>query len=164
MGAHHRDPGDDGKAGSEPGKRRLQSKKEKEETAAAATLANKFKKRKGTVPFEDRRIALDRESREGGNPAPDDSQCGRITSVINIALFRAKAPAHVRIEVIRRSAKGNLTATAIPGADAQMLLHFREILQAARNHDQDVVDVRSNENWPRLKVLVPVAPYVTNLA
>jgi len=41
-----------------------------------------------------------------------------------------------------------------------MLLCFREtILQAARNHDHDIVDVRSNENWPRLKVLVPVAPY-----
>ena len=41
-----------------------------------------------------------------------------------------------------------------------MLLHFREtILQAARNHDNDIVDVRSNENWPRLKTLVPVAPY-----
>jgi len=41
-----------------------------------------------------------------------------------------------------------------------MLLHFREeILQEARNYDQDIVDARSNENWPRLKVLVPVAPY-----
>jgi len=41
-----------------------------------------------------------------------------------------------------------------------MLLHFREtISQAARNHDSDIVDVWSNENWPRLKDLLPVTPY-----
>jgi len=132
----------------------------KEKAAAAADLAKMFAKRKGPIPFEDRRIALDRQSRDGGNPAPNDLLCGRITAAVNIALFKAKAPAHVRIQTIRRSAKGNLTASATPGADAKMLLHFREtILQAARNHDHDIVDVRSNENWPRMKVLVPVAPY-----
>ena len=132
----------------------------KEQKKPVETTPPIFNKRKGPIPYEDRRIALDRQSREGGNPAPNTLQLGRITSAINIALFRAKAPAHVRIEAIRSSAKGNLTASAAPGADAKMLLHFRElILQAARSHDNDIVDVRSNENWPRLKVMVPVAPY-----
>ena len=142
------------------GWKKVTGKKEMAQEAAAMATAKLFTKRKGTVPFVDRQIALDRQSREGGNPAPNQLQLGRITSAINIALYKAKAPAHVRIKTARCSAKGNLTATATPGGDAKMLLHFREmILQAARKHDNDVVDVRSNENWPRLKVMVPVAPY-----
>ena len=114
----------------------------------------------GSRPFRRPAYRIGQTVQRRRNPAPTVLQFGRISAAINIALFKAKAPAHVRIEVIRRSAKGSLTATAIPGADAKILLHFREeILQAARNHDHDIVDVRSNENWPRLKVLVPVAPY-----
>jgi len=43
-----------------------------------------------------------------------------------------------------------------------MLLGFKEtILQAARNHDQIIVEVRANENWQRLKMYMPVAASVT---
>ena len=55
-----------------------------------------------------------------------------MTAAINIALHKANAPAHIRIEPVKRSAKGNLTAAATIGAGANMLLFFKEvILQAA---------------------------------
>jgi len=83
--------------------------------------------------------------RWGGNPAPNDLVCRRMTAAVNIALHKV-APAHVRIDPIRRSPKDNLTAAAALRADANMLLAFKEtILQAARNHDQSIVEIRANE-------------------
>ena len=79
----------------------------------------------------------------------------RITSAINIALSKAKAD---------RSSQALGQGQPYCGGhhrgrrqNARTLLET--ILQAARNHDRDIVDVRSNENWLRLKTLVPVAPY-----
>jgi len=124
----------------------------------AASLA----KRRGSTPLEDRRITLDGQSLPGGNPAPNDLGCRRMTAAINIALHRAAAPPHIRIEPVKRSAKGNLTAAAVMGADASMLLFFKEaILQTSRSHDQDIAEVRANENWQRLETFVPAARTVS---
>lgn len=117
-------------------------------------------KRKTSTPQEERRIAFTRETVSGQTHATTDVECRQITGAINVALCAAGAPAHIRIELVKRSEKGNLTAAAVIGADAAMLLHFKEvILRAARVHDRSVVDITNNENWQRLKVLVPVAPY-----
>jgi len=52
------------------------------------------------------------QSLPGSNPAPNDLACRRMTAAISTAIHKV-APPHVRIEPVRRSAKGNLTATAV---------------------------------------------------
>lgn len=65
-----------------------------------------------------------------------------MTAAINIALHKV-AQAHVRID----PSQGQLTTAASLGADANMLLVFKEIiLQAARNHDQSIAEIQANEN------------------
>jgi hypothetical protein len=46
------------------------------------------------------------------------------------------------------------------GASAAMLLRFKkEIIEAARNADRGIINVRDNESWVELKILVPYARY-----
>ena len=53
----------------------------KEQKKPVETTPPLFNKRKGPVPYEDRRIAMDRQSREGGNPAPIALQLGSVFAV-----------------------------------------------------------------------------------
>jgi len=69
-----------------------------------------------------------------------------MTAAIDIALHKV-APAHVRINPIRHSPKGT-SRRQRQWADSSMLLTSKEaILQAARNHDQSIVEIK---NWHSL--------------
>jgi len=93
-------------------------------------------------------------TRKGEPGAITLAQRGRVTNAINLALFTA-APknAHIRVEQVRCSPKGTLTVSATMGADAEMLLLFKEqILEAANRAEPSIVDVGMNEQWDKLKM------------
>jgi hypothetical protein len=55
---------------------------------------------------------------------------------------------------------GVFSTSARMGASAGMLLYFKkELIEAARKGDNTIINVRSNESWAELKILVPYAVY-----
>jgi hypothetical protein len=111
---------------------------------------------KGSIPQDERTIIFER--------TPDAPQLNWITvnqsaSHVNNSLGKV-APAHVRTEKFRVSQRGVLSTTARQGASAAILLHFKkELIEAARKGDDSIINVRSNESWMELKILVPYAVY-----
>jgi hypothetical protein len=82
-----------------------------------------------------------------------------VVANINIALSKV-APPHVRTTVGKISARGRLSTMAREGASAAMLLRFKkEIIEAARKADRGIINVRDNESWVELKILVPYVRY-----
>ena len=106
----------------------------------------------------DRRLILRRDE---SVPLPRKMD-QEIASVINRALFRQQAPAHIRIMNVRRNAKGAITAITHQNATAEMALLYRDIIiSAARTVDMGVIDVEGNESWERLKIhAVPLIRYM----
>jgi len=50
--------------------------------------------------------------------------------------------------------------TARKGVSVAMLLHFKkERIEAARRGDNSIINIRLNESWVELKLLVPYAAY-----
>jgi hypothetical protein len=92
-------------------------------------------------------------------PQLDWLTVNQVASQVNNALSRV-APAHVRTEKFQVSQRGVLSTSARMGASAAMLLHFKkELIEAARKGDPSIINVRSNESWMELKILVPYALY-----
>jgi hypothetical protein len=87
-----------------------------------------------------------------------------IASAIKRALFHQKAPAHNRIMIAKRNAKGAITAITHPNAIAEMAMQYRDIIiTPARTVDRGVMDVEENETWERLKIhAVPLVRYMGN--
>jgi len=82
-----------------------------------------------------------------------------VVAHVNIALSKV-APPHVRTTLGKISHRGRLSSMAHKGASAAMLLHFkREIIEAARKVDRGIINVRANESWVELKILVPYDRY-----
>jgi len=118
-------------------------------THANQATASDLALRKHVRPDE-RRIVFVRDS---GSALPLVDQTVEITSATNIALHLARAPGHIRIERLQKSKKGTLTAAAAKGATAGMVIKFKEtILKAIRKYDPAIVDLRTNEDWSRVKV------------
>jgi hypothetical protein len=114
---------------------------------------------KGSIPMDERVIIFERTQ---DAPQLDWVTVNQIASHVNNTLGRV-APAHIRTEKFRVSQRGMLSTTARQGASAAMLLYFKkELIEAARKGDDRIVNVRSNESWTELKILVPYAVYRDN--
>jgi len=119
------------------------------DTHANQVIASDVAIRKHVRPDE-RRIDFVRDS-ESALPLVD--QTVEINSATNIALHLARVPGHIRIERLQKSKKGTVTAAAARGTIAGMVIKFKEtILKAIRKYDPGIVDLRTNEDWSRVKV------------
>jgi len=107
---------------------------------------------KGSIPVDQRTIVF---TRRGSAGEVTMAQKARITTAINKALFvAAPTSVHVRVEFVRCSPKGTITASAAMGADAKMLMLFRkQILEAANKTEPTITDVGTNETWKKLKIM-----------
>jgi len=111
---------------------------------------------KGSIPVDERMIVFERVQ---GAPQLDWLTVNQVASHVNNALSKV-APPHVRTEKFRVSQRGVLTTTARMGVSATMLLLFKkELIEAARKGDNSIINVRSNESWMELKILVPYPVY-----
>jgi len=111
---------------------------------------------KGSIPVDERTIVFERSP---DAPQLDWLSVNQIASHVNNILSKV-APPHVRTEKFRVSQRGVLSTTARMGVSAAMLLLFKkELLEAARKGDNSIINVRSNESWVELKILVPYAAY-----
>jgi hypothetical protein len=83
-------------------------------------------------------------------------------SSINRARFHRQAPAHIRIMLARRNAKGATTSITHQYATAEMAMRSSDIfITAARSVDKGGVNVQENQSFERLKIhAVPLAQYV----
>ena len=116
---------------------------------------------KKDIRFDQKRVIF---VRDGETPLPPNLG-QEVASAVNIALHRAGAPAHIRIERMTRNAKGTNSANVTRGADADMLLLFKAVaLEAARKADAGIVDIRSSETYQRIKIArIPLNRYLDNL-
>jgi len=107
---------------------------------------------KGSIPVDQRTIVF---TRRGNASEVTMAQKARITTAINKALFAAAPTStHVRVELVRCSPRGTITASAAMGADAKMLMLFRkQVLEAANKMEPTIVDVGTNETWEKLKIM-----------
>ena len=107
---------------------------------------------KGSIPVDQRTIVF---TRKGSAGEVTMAQKARITTAINKALFAAAPTStHIRVEFVRCSPKGTITASAAMGADAKMLMLFRkQILEAANKTEPTIIDVGTNETWKKLKIM-----------
>jgi hypothetical protein len=110
----------------------------------------------GSIPVDEHWIAFERTV---GTPQISAIVAASATGFVNIALSKV-APAHVRTEAFRISDRGTLTASARMGVSAMMLLKFKkEIIQAARQADNTIINMVTCESWVELKILVPYERY-----
>jgi len=76
-----------------------------------------------------------------------------ISSEVNRALFEANVPYFVRIQGVTKNTRGCLSTITTPGATAEMLIRYREIvIKAARKVDAGIVDIETNELWEKVKM------------
>jgi hypothetical protein len=76
-----------------------------------------------------------------------------ISSEVNRALFEAKVPHFVRIQGVTKNTRGCLPMITTPGATAEMLIRYWEIvIKAARKVDAGIVDIETNKLWERVKM------------
>jgi len=74
-----------------------------------------------------------------------------ILSEVNRELFMAKVPHLICIEGVAKNTLERLSAITTPGATAEMLIRYREIvINAARKVDAGIVDIETNEPWERV--------------
>ena len=72
---------------------------------------------------------------------------------MNRALFEAKVPHFVRIQGVTRNTRGCLSTITTPGATAEMLIKYREVvIRAARRVDTGIVDIETSELCERVKM------------
>jgi len=103
----------------------------------------------GQNTMEKRRVTF---KRDNGLPLSQKKDLD-ISSEVNRALFEAKVPHFVRIHGVTKSTRGCLSTITTPGATAEMLIWYREIvIKAARKVDAGIVDIETNELWERVKM------------
>jgi hypothetical protein len=89
---------------------------------------------------------------DNGLPLPQKKDL-EISSEVNRALFEAKVPYFVCIQGVTKNTRGCLSTIMTPGATAEMLIRYREIvIKAARKVDVGIVDIETNELWERVKM------------
>jgi hypothetical protein len=99
--------------------------------------------------MEKRRVTF---KRDNGLPLSQKKDL-EISSEVNRELFEVKVPHFVHIQGVTRNTRGCLSTITTPGATADMLIKYREIvLKAAREIDAGVVDIETNEIWERVKM------------
>jgi len=117
---------------------------------------NPLEQIKGSISVDERMIVFERRP---GAEQLDWLTVNQIASHVNNVLSKV-APPHVRTEKFKVSQRGVLSTTARKGASATMLLHFKkELIEAARKGDDAIINVRSNESWVELKILVLYVAY-----
>jgi hypothetical protein len=103
----------------------------------------------GQNSMEKRRVTF---RRDNGLPLSQKKDL-EISSEVNRALFEAKVPHFVRIQGVMKNTRGCLSTITTPGATAEMLIRYREIvIKAARKVDAGIVDIETNELWERVKM------------
>jgi hypothetical protein len=103
----------------------------------------------GQNSMEKRRVTF---KRDNGLPLSQKKDL-EISSEVNRALFEAKVPHFVRIQGVTKNTRGCLSTITTPGATAEMLIRYREIvIKAARKVDAGIVDIETNELWERVKM------------
>jgi len=103
----------------------------------------------GQNSMEKRRVTF---TRDNGLPLSQKKDLD-ISSEVNRALFEAKVPHFVRIQGVTKNTRGCLSTITTPGATAEMLIQYREIvIKAARKVDAGIVDIETNEFWERVKM------------
>jgi len=103
----------------------------------------------GQNSMEKRRVTF---KRDNGLPLSQKKDLD-ISSEVNRALFEAKVPHYVRIQGVTKNTRGCLSTITTPGATAEMLIRYREIvIKAARKVDAGIVDIETNELWERVKM------------
>jgi len=103
----------------------------------------------GQNSMEKRRVTF---KRDNGLP-PSQKNDLDISSEVNRALFEAKVPYFVRIQGVTKNTRGCMSTITTPGATADMLIRYREIvIKAARKVDAGIVDIETNELWEKVKM------------
>ena len=103
----------------------------------------------GQNSMEKRRVTF---KRDNGLPLSQKKDLD-ISSEVNRALFEAKVPHFVRIHGVTKNTRGCLSTITTPGATAEMLIRYREIvIKAARKVDAGILDIETNELWDRVKM------------
>jgi hypothetical protein len=75
------------------------------------------------------------------------------SSEVNRALLEVKVPHFVRIQVDMKDTRGCLSTITAPGATAEMLIRYREIvIKVAGKVDTGIVDIEMNKLWERVKM------------
>jgi hypothetical protein len=102
------------------------------------------------LPMEARCIVFSRDPAIKASPKPDQE----FMAAINNCLYLKNTPQFHRIAKVAHNIKATITATTVPRVDATMLLHLyrNEILNAIREVDQGVTDVRKLDKWVGLNV------------
>jgi len=84
---------------------------------------------------------------------PTTATTADITHAMNSKLLKAGFPTHVRIQKLGKSVRGNYTCLTAPSATASMVLQIHEqLLQAVKEQDSGITDIRADETWTKLKV------------
>jgi len=103
----------------------------------------------GQNSMEKRRVTF---KRDNGLPLSQKKDLD-ISSEVNRALFEAKVPHFVRIQGVTKNTRGCLSTITTPGATAEMLIRYREIvIKAARKVDAGIVDIETVELWEKVKM------------
>jgi len=103
----------------------------------------------GQNSMEKRRVTF---KRDNGLPLSQKKDLD-ISSEVNRALFEAKVPYFVRIQGVTKNTPGCLSTITTPGATAEMLIKYREIvIKAARKENPGIVDIETNELWEKVKM------------
>jgi len=103
----------------------------------------------GQNSMEKRRVTF---KRDNGLPLSQKKDLDN-SSEVNRALFEAKVPYFVRIQGFTKNTRGCLSSIMTPGATADMLNRYREIvIKTARNVDTEIVDIETNELWEKVKM------------
>jgi len=103
----------------------------------------------GQNSMEKRRVTF---KRDNGLPLSQKKDLD-ISSEVNRALFEAKVPHFVRIQGVTKNTRGCLSTITTPGATAEMLIKYREIvIKVARKVDAGIVDIETNELWEKVKM------------
>jgi len=103
----------------------------------------------GQNSMEKRRVTF---KRDNGLPLSQKKDLD-ILSEVNRALFEVKVPQFVRIQGVTKNTRGCLSTITTPGATAEMLIRYREIvIKVARNVDEGIVDIETNELWEKVKL------------
>jgi hypothetical protein len=103
----------------------------------------------GQNSIEKRRVTF---KRDNGLPLSEKKDLD-ISSEVNRALFEPKVSHFVRIQGIIMNTRGCLSTITTPGATAEMLIKYREIvIKAARKVDAGIVDIETNKLWERVKM------------
>ena len=103
----------------------------------------------GHNSMEKRRVTF---KRDNGLPLAQKKDLD-ILSEVNRGLFEMKVRHCIRIQGVTKNTQGCLSTITTPGATAEMLIQYREIvIKAARKVDAGIVDIKMNELWERVKM------------